>query len=107
MVLVCNIKAGRLNLLGAAQKHNDLHAERRGIDSYTVSGHLQVNPYSSAEDALEAGYGNVSSFYEELIEAMYGTEYFDHSDIQSDYFHCSHYININVGQWDTDYVYTA
>ena len=31
-----------------------------------------------------------------LINAMYGEDYFDESDAMTDYFHCSHYINIEV-----------
>ena len=35
-----------------------------------------------------------------MIAAMKGPDFFDHSDIQSDYFHLSHYIDINIGQWN-------
>ena len=28
---------------------------------------------------------------------------FDKSDIQTDYFHCGFYVNLNVGQWDKPY----
>jgi hypothetical protein len=39
----------------------------------------------------------------EMIAAMKGPDFFDHSDIQSDYFHRSHYIDINIGSWDKPY----
>ena len=32
-----------------------------------------------------------------------GKDYFDHSDAQIDYFHCSHYIDVNIGRWDQPY----
>lgn len=44
-------------------------------------------------------------FLLELKDAMLGHDYFNESDIQSDYFHCSHYINICVGQWNKPYIY--
>ena len=32
------------------------------------------------------------------------SDYYDRSDIQSDYFDCSHYIDINIGSWDKPYI---
>jgi hypothetical protein len=32
------------------------------------------------------------------------SDYYDHSDIQSDYFNCSHYIDIKIGSWDKPYI---
>jgi hypothetical protein len=32
----------------------------------------------------------------ELTAAMYGADYFDESDSQTDYFYCSHYIDIDI-----------
>jgi len=62
--------------------------------------HCQVNPFWIA-DRYE---GVAKNFLLELISAMKGSDYFDHSDSQSDYFHCSHYFDVNVGQWDKPYV---
>jgi hypothetical protein len=39
----------------------------------------------------------------EMIAAMKGPDFFDHSDAQTDYFHRSHYIDINIGTWDKPY----
>ena len=49
----------------------------------------------------------VRNFLTELKDAMLGDDYFDHSDIMTDYFHCSHYIDIKVGKWDKPYVCTS
>jgi hypothetical protein len=38
-----------------------------------------------------------------LLDAMKGPDFFDHSDPQTDYFHRSHYVDINVGRWDQPY----
>jgi len=42
----------------------------------------------------------------ELKDAMLGDDYYDRSDIQSDYFDTSHYIDIRAGRWDKPYVCT-
>jgi hypothetical protein len=60
----------------------------------------QVNPYW-----LESHYEDkVLEFLKEAKGALYGPRYFDKSEIQSDYFFCSHYIEINVGKYDNPYV---
>jgi hypothetical protein len=38
---------------------------------------------------------------------MKGDGWFNHSDIQTDYFHLAFYLSINVGQWNKPYVYTG
>lgn len=40
----------------------------------------------------------------ELKAAMQGADWFDHSDMQSDYFNCSHYLNMNVGKYGKPYI---
>lgn len=40
--------------------------------------------------------GELKDMLTELSDAMYGKDYFDDSDMQTDYFNCSHYISINV-----------
>jgi len=39
-----------------------------------------------------------------LIDAMKGNKWYDRSDIQTDYFDIAYYIDINVGQWNKDYI---
>lgn len=48
--------------------------------------------------------GKVKDFFSELLEAMKGPNYFNDSDIMSDYFHVSHYYRVNVGKWDKPYI---
>ena len=47
--------------------------------------------------------GQALAFLSEVIPAMYGPDYFDESDAQTDYFHCSHYIDVNIGRWNAPY----
>ena len=64
-------------------------------------GYLQVNPYW-----IDQHYAGVArDFLNELLDAMKGPNFFDESDIQTDYFHRSHYTDINVGTWNKPYTY--
>jgi len=103
MSLVVNIKEGKLDLLGSAQKHNDMVAERRGQQSYPVGTYLQVNEHHAANWSREAGDNKIADFYDELIAAMKGAGWYNNSDAMIDYFDIAYYIDINVGQWDKPY----
>jgi hypothetical protein len=66
------------------------------------SDYHQVNPYW-----IEEHYEGVArAFLLELKDAMLGDDYYDRSDVQSDYFDTSHYVSINVGDWNKPYVCT-
>lgn len=101
--LVVNIKEGALDLLGAAQKHNDEYARMRGQEPYQVGDNLQVNQYYAAEWAEKVGETTIAKFYEELLAAMKGTIYYDNSDAMTDYFDTAYYMDINVGDWNKPY----
>ena len=103
MSLVVNIKEGALDLIGAAQKHNDMYAEMRGQESYPVGDHLQVNTYHAADWAEKVGETKIAKFYNELLAAMKGQMWYDNSDAMTDYFDTAYYMDINVGDWNKPY----
>jgi len=107
MALVVTLKSGKLDLLGSAQRHNDMVAARQGRESYPVGSYLQVNHFWADKWAEETGDVEIGNFYSELVAAMKGEQYFDESDAMTDYFHCSHYLNINAGDWNKPYVLEA
>lgn len=107
MSLVVTLKSGKLDLIGSAQRHEDMIAQREGRESYPVRESLQVNPYWCDRQAEEVGDIEIGNFYKELIAAMKGDQYFDESDMMTDYFHCSHYIDIDAGKWDKPYILEA
>ena len=85
--LVVNIKQGAV----------DFVADCSGNDF-----HYQVNPYH-----IDRGWnGKAAKFLNELIAAMKGNEWYDRSDIMTDYFDTAYYMDINIGQWDKDYIQT-
>ena len=61
----------------------------------------QVNEYWIDEHYT----GVARDFLTELLAAMKGPDYFCEDDSQTDYFHRSHYTDINVGKWDKPYVF--
>ena len=97
-VLCLNIKSGKIDFIGNT---NQVVARQPGgfrIGS-PAKDSIQVNTYWYHEHFD----GVALAFLSEIIPAMKGPDYFDHSDIQSDYFHCSHYYDVNVGQWNKPY----
>ena len=88
--LVVNIKSGVLDLMGDCGLPNE--------DSF------QVNPYYAEERAKDP---KIGSFYGELLAAMKGTKWYNNTDAQIDYFDIAYYLDINVGKWDTGYVYNG
>jgi hypothetical protein len=93
MSLVCNIKSGKLDILGALP-----------VSEYGPREYVQVNPYWIEENYDDP---EVVAFLSELKEAMEGPNFFCHDDSMTDYFHRSHYIDINVGQWNKPYILEA
>jgi len=84
MTLVVNIKQGAV----------DFSADCSGNDY-----HYQVNPYH-----IDRGWaGQARAFLNELVAAMKGTEWYDRSDIMTDYFDTAYYMDINIGRWDREY----
>ena len=66
-------------------------------------GYTQVNVYWIHEHYR----GVAKKFLTELLAEMKGTKYFNNDDAMTDYFHRSHYCDINVGKWNKSYVQTA
>lgn len=91
--LVCNIKSGKLDILGALP-----------VSEYGPRDYIQVNPYWIAEN-YECP--TVVAFLTELKAAMEGPDFFCEDDIMTDYFHRSHYTDINVGTFSKPYVLEA
>ena len=62
-------------------------------------GYIQVNTYH-----IDSHYtGKAKYFLNELLAAMKGPDYFNNDDAMTDYFHRSHYTDINVGKWNKPY----
>lgn len=91
--LVCNIKSGTLDVLGCLDRNNVYNRD-----------HLSVNPYWIKEDFNDS---SVVQFLTELKIAMEGDNFYCNDDSITDYYHRSHYIEINVGRWSAPYILEA
>ena len=100
MVLVVNIKSGKLDII---QNWFDTVTKKGTVNDYgdimAKPEYLSVNQYWIDENYS----GVVKDFIHELYAAMKGDKWFDKSDIQSDYFHTAYYMDVNVGSWNKPY----
>ena len=99
--LVVNIRSGSLDII---QNWFDTVTKKGTTNDYgdimDKPEYMQVNEYW-----IDHNYsGIVKDFLNELVSAMKGENWFDKSDIQSDYFHIKHYVSVNVGNWDKPYI---
>ena len=98
--LVVNIKSGKLDIIG---NWFDTVTKKGSINDYgdkmDKPEYIQVNEYWIDQNYT----GIVKDFLNELVSAMKGENWFNKSDIQSDYFHIKHYVTVNVGKWDRPY----
>ena len=101
--LVVTIKEGKLDFLGATQKVREYQARQQGRPCYDVGTYLQVNEYHASSNMRDIDENQIADFYDELVQAMKSADWFDKSDIMTDYHHTAYYIDINVGKWNKPY----
>ena len=101
--LVLTISQGSIDFIGSFNRMSEQIAFRQSRPANLATDHIQVNTYW-VHDHYD---GVAREFLEQAVAALRGPDWFDHSDIQTDYFHKSHYIDINVGKWNKPYVLTA
>ena len=103
--IVVRLRSGDLDILGnywEVYKENEWKVDACNRRSEQPT-YLQVNPYY-----LDSSYsGDVLSFLTELVAEMKGERYFNDTDLMTDYFHCSHYLDIEVGNWEKSYIYNG
>jgi len=97
--LVLNISQGGIDFIDNYNKLNSAKSRPSHLPFQPATGSIDVNTYWYHEHFS----GVAKTFLTEIVDAMKGPDFFDHSDIQSDYFHRSHYIDINIGRWDKPY----
>jgi hypothetical protein len=49
--------------------------------------------------------GDAAEFLAKVVAAMKGDEWYDRSDIMTDYFDVAYYVSVDVGRWDREYIY--
>ncbi len=61
--------------------------------------YIQVNQYY-----LDSSFSGIALEYLEKAKEIMYVDHWDKSDIMTDYFHCSYYVNIHIGRWNKGYV---
>lgn len=97
--LVLNIKQGSIDFLGNYNEICGAKPRPEHLPFIPATKSIDVNTYWFHEHFT----GKAKEFLTEMVAAMKGPDFFDHSDIQTDYVHCSHYVDINIGQWNKPY----
>lgn len=100
MTLCLNIKSGAIDFIGNSNRvcGADFYQVQGGFRPNTT-GYDQVNPYHFKNHYD----GEALAFMTEVLAAM-NVGNFDHSDIQTDYFHVGWYVDVNIGSWDKPYI---
>lgn len=95
--IVLTIKSGKLDFINNYIEKNTL--EQSTIDYLKEVNHIDVNCYWIDERFS----GRIKEFLEQAVVFLKGDNWFDKSDIQSDYFHVKHYFDIQIGRWNKPY----
>jgi len=99
--IVLKLTSGPIDFIG------DLTTQRQfGYVSYELNKdemrkryELSINPYWYHEHYT----GTALAFLSEIIPAMKSADWYDRSDIQTDYFDTAYYYDVNVGSWNKPY----
>jgi hypothetical protein len=73
--------------------------DQRTIDSIRKSQSLDVNPYWFQEHFS----GVAKDFLTEAFQALKAADWYDDSDVQTDYFNTAYYVDLNIGKWNKPY----
>ena len=102
MTLTVTISTGRLDLIG-----NWFELQSKRLDRFDQITEKPTN-LDVSRHWLEANFdGECLAFLSELFDAMKGPEWFDDSDLMSDYFHVAHYVDVKVGRWNKPFIFGA
>lgn len=74
------------------------HDTQQVIDWVKREEHVSVNQYY-----LDSSFSGIALEYLEKAKAIMYADHWDKSDIQSDYFNCAYYVNMNIGRWNKPY----
>lgn len=103
--IILTLKSGEIDFIGNYFNKNELVQGGFNITGLSYEKFvkhtkaLNVNPYWYPESFT----GKAVEALRDLHEALKGDDYFDHTDVSSDYFHCSHYFEVKIGTYEKPY----
>ena len=83
--LVVTVTSGNIDFDMAEEQYNQ-------VNTYWIDTHYK---------------GTARKFLNELKAAMEGPGFINEDDAMTDYFHRSHYVDINIGKWNKPYALAA
>lgn len=92
--LVLTISKGSIDFI---KNYNDNVKDRNNTQS--AENYLNINVYWFDKHFT----GIAKEFLAEIIPALKGKNWFNNSDIQTDYFHVKHYFDVRIGRWNKPY----
>lgn len=103
MELRLTVTAGSIDFFGVHNRKAEQNAAARNERVNYAKDHMQVNTYW-----IDSWFdGRAAEFLNAAVAELKGADYYDHSDIQTDYFNTSHYVGISIGKWNAPYTLTA
>lgn len=100
MTIVLTLTSGPIDFVSNYNRVTAKNNPTRHRD--VTEQHLDVNKYWLASNFDGAAH----QFLTEALEALKSADWFDKSDVQSDYFCTAYYMDISVGKWNRPYVVT-
>lgn len=103
MTICLTLKSGPIDFIGTVNRvcGSNQYQVSRGFQPET-HGYTDVNPYWY-QDHYD---GVAKQFLDEAFAALVAADWYDRSDIQTDYFDTAYYIDVKVGKWNKPYVVT-
>ena len=81
---------------------NKQYWKRYGNPKPHFDGYVSINTYHPNDYNPK-----YTDLFKQIISIMKGTEWFDNSDPQIDYFSTAYYLKLSVGKWNKPYQYTG
>lgn len=100
--LVLTVSSGKIDFIKNFNETCSKLPRPEHLPFQPADKNISVNTYWAHEHFT----GKAKDFIVAAIDALKGPDFFDHSDISTDYFHRSHYVDINIGRWNKPYTVT-
>jgi len=99
--IVLTLKSGKIDFIGNSNRvcGASHYQVSRGFTPNT-DGYSDVNPYWF-QDHYD---GHAKEFLTEAFKALKSAGWYDHSDVQIDYFNIAYYVDVKIGRWNRPYV---
>jgi hypothetical protein len=102
--IVLTLTGGPIDFIGDLKQERQFGYVTTQLDKDKMRERYEVdiNPYWYQEHYT----GESLAFLSEIIPALKGADWYDRSDIQTDYFNTAYYFDVRVGKWNKPYVLT-